>query len=587
MHAMQVDATYKTDVLVIGGGAAALRAALAASTHGARTTVVLKGRVGTSGATVSPDSPGLAWQVADDCSGCEDSPGVHCRNIIDAGLGMADPKLAHILAHETVDRTEELERWGLRFVPDPKRPQRHYCGYSCFGDRRRAHGIRNSGHGHGGDLVRVLVGQLKKHEVDVHEDVMISDLVTSEGRCTGAVGVTQDGEILAYRAGAVVIAAGGARQIYPHEPGRTRIDTTGDGYAMSLRAGAELTNMEFTQYMLHPVRPIPLTAPGVFWALCPTLRNRDGEDLLTHTLPHGVDASQVMWKRTLHYPFSSRDESKWLDIAIAREIRAGRATDTGTLYLDFSRVDLAGFRPSRPQHLPDDAGRRIELPDELVPIRPVAHAINGGVLIDERAESTLGGLFAIAEASAGPHGADRLGGCMVAGGQVFGARAGRFAADCALSYGAPVLSLAALARPLAHLQLCGSGERDPENVFADLQQAMGEYMVVTRTADGLERLLDRIQELIRHRRRWSAHSRPKTLWRSLEIHNSLTTAELMVQAALLRRESRGSHYREDYPKRDDSHWRVSIIFRQHGNELRHELRSLEAGSHNSAGIIGV
>ena len=224
---MRIERKIKTDVLIVGGGGAALRAALAAGEHGAHVTIVLKGRVGRSGATVSPDSPAVAWQVADGCSSREDSPEVHWRNILDAGLGMADPALARILAFETVEQTEQLERWGLRFMPDPKQPSRHYSGFSCFGDQPRAHGIANSGFGHAGDIVRVLLEQLKRRNVDVHEDVLISDLIIDEGRCAGALGIGPAGELVAYRAGAVVLAAGGARQTFPQEPGRPFIDPTG------------------------------------------------------------------------------------------------------------------------------------------------------------------------------------------------------------------------------------------------------------------------------------------------------------------------------------------------------------------------
>lgn len=573
---MRVDATIDTDVLIIGGGGAALRAAVAACDHGVRTTVVLKGSTGKCGATVSPDSPGVAWQVADSCSGCDDGPEVHFRNIVEAGLGVADPRLARILAYETVDRTEEIERWGLPFVPDPEHTRRHYSGYSCFGDQPRAHGIANSGYGHAGDLVRILVEQLRLRRVERYEGVLITDLVVEDGRCAGAVGIGSCGEILDFRAGAVVLAAGGARQIYPYEPGRTRIDTTGDGYAMAFRAGAELTNMEFTQYMLHPVPPFPLRAPGVFWALCPAVKNKNGEDGLAPHLPLGVEPQQVMRQRTLHYPFSSRDCSKWLDIALAREIRAGRGTEQGGLYLDFSRVDLSQFQPSRPQHLPDDRRRPIQLPDQLVQVRPVAHAINGGILINETAESSLSGLFAVGEAATGSHGADRLGGCMVSAGQVFGARAGRFAAEHARSCAAAgARARAALEPPLERLRSYGQGSCDAEDVLSALQQAAGQHLVALRTAAGLESLRQRIRELIEQQLPRVAADTTAALRRAVEVHNGLITAELMAQAALLRTESRGSHFREDCPSQDDTNWRLNLIARSDGNHgISWETRTL-------------
>jgi len=570
-----IDRTFDTNVLVIGGGGAALRAAVGAYDAGAKTTVVLKGQRGRSGATVSPDSAGVAWQAADDCSSKEDSPEIHFQNIVDAGLGMADPRLARILAYEILERIEELETWGLRFIPDPEGKKPHYTGYSCFGDQPRAHGIANSGWGHAGDIVRVLVEQIKQRDIEVHENTFITDLIVQDGECCGALALGSDGRVVAYRAGAVVVAAGGARQMFPQEPGRTRIDTTGDGYAIALRAGAELTNMEFTQYMLHPVPPFPVKVPGSFWTLFPVLRNRHGEDALAPYLPPGVSGEQAMVERTLHYPFSSRDVSKWLDVAIATELREGRGTAEGGLYLDFSKVDLSTFNPSRPQHLPEDYSKPIELPEAYLQIRPAAHAINGGIRINEQTEATLRGLFAAGEVAAGPHGADRLGGGMVTNCQVFGARAGRFAGKHALEAGRRKLRPESLELPLARLRGYEQGERGAEDVLVALQEATGTGLMVTRSEKSLQTLIAKLREL---KAEWLPQARigdAATLRRAIEVENSLLTADLMARAALIRRESRGSHFREDYPHQDDENWRVNIVFRQEDGDLQNEARALE------------
>jgi fumarate reductase (CoM/CoB) subunit A len=563
-----------TDVLIIGGGAAALRSAIAAYDTGARTIVVLKGKRGQSGATVSPDSPGVAWQLADSCSGDQDNPEFHFHNIVDVGLGMADSGLARILAYEVVERSDELERWGLKFAPDPDGKKAHYTGYSCFGDQPRAHGILNSGYGHAGDVVRVLVKQLLCRDVIIHENVFISDLLVGNGKCIGAIGLDPDGEIVAYRSGSVVLVAGGARQIYPPEPGLTQIDTTGDGYTMALRAGAELTNMEFTQYMLHPIHPFPVNVPGVFWALLPKLKNNLGEDALAPYIPSSVSFDQVMYERTYHYPFSCRDNSKWLDIAFANEIREGRGTTERGLFLDFSEVNLNSFKPSRPQHIPENYHRKVELPNGLVQVRPAAHAINGGLRINNQAESTLPGLFAAGEVATGPHGADRLGGAMVSGSQVFGARAGRYAAKYALNTGLRPLSKETLVQPLSRLRSYNQGDRDASYVLKSLQEVTGTHLIVLRSEKGLEALIARIQGLIED---WLPQVRVQsvyTLRKAIEVENSLITAELMARAAHIRQESRGSHFREDYPKQDDKNWGVNIIFRIENGKLQHYKDSL-------------
>jgi fumarate reductase (CoM/CoB) subunit A len=571
----RVDETIDTEVLVVGGGGASLRAALAASQAGARTTVALKGQRGRSGATVSPDSPGAAWQLADECSSGEDSPEVHARNIVEAGLGMASPRLARIMAEEIVERSKELEQWGMEFAHDPAGKKRHYSAYSCFGDQPRAHCVLNSGFGHGGDVVRVLVEQIRQYKVAVHEDVFITDLLVESGRCVGALALGPDGQVVAYRAGAVVLAAGGARQIYPPEAGRTQIDTTGDGYAMALRAGATLTNMEFTQYVLRGVPPFPVKVPGVHWALFPKVLNRHGEDALAPYLPAGVSREQVMWDRTLHFPFSTRDHSKWLDVAVASELRAGRGTEAGTLYLDYSEVDLRTFKPSRLQHIPQGPSMPVVLPEGRLHVKPIAHAINGGILINEQAEATLPGLFTAAEAATGPHGADRLGGGMISMGQVFGERAGRFGAERARQAEARPLSPETLAAPLARLAQFGQGDRDAEEVLSALQEAMGTNLIVLRNEAGLQALIARIEALKSERLPQVAVGEPALLRRAMEVENSLVTADLMARAALMRRESRGSHFREDYPAQDDENWRVNILFHMADGQLRQETGTLE------------
>jgi fumarate reductase (CoM/CoB) subunit A len=545
----------QTDVLVIGGGGAACRAAIAAHDAGARTLLALKGELGASGATTAPGR-GVAWQVADDCSSPEDDPDVHLANILDAGLGMADPELARILAHELPARTAEMERWGLRFIPDPTGHKAHYSAYSCFGDQPRAHGILNSGHGHAGDIVMILQKQIAARGLPLRERLFVTDLVVHDGVCCGAVALDADGEAVLLQAGAVVLGTGGARQLFPPETDRP-IDTTGDGYAMVLRAGATLSNMEFTQYMLRlDPQGQRLDVPGFVWALYPTLCNARGEEILSRYLPAGVGVEEAMRARTLHHPFSCRDASGWLDIAIAVESRR-----TGYAWVDFSDVDLERFLPSRPNHLPEDMTRRPIVPEGPVLVRNTAHAVNGGVVIDGGGASTVPGLYAAGEVAGGPHGADRLGGGMVTNCQVFGAWAGRHAAEFALGSDRCDVQAEARETLAGRLRRFGGGEGDADEVFRRLQTATGERLMVVRDAEGLAALLQDAETLLAEELPTVDVAHPAALRRAIEAENSLLTAQMMATAALLRQESRGSHFRADYPQRDDAHFGGSIALR--------------------------
>ena len=558
---------HETDVLVVGAGAAASRTALAAAQAGARTTIAVKKRLGQSGATNYPRKGpyGSAWQAADGCGGPDDSPEVHYRDIMTAALGMADARMAWTLAHEAPERLLELEGWGFQLIGDPDERRRHYTGYSCFASQPRAHGMAADARGgHTGNMVATLARRLTAHGVEVHEHTMVLDLLLENGACVGALALDADGRTVAYRAGAVVLATGGAGQMFPVNtaPG----EVTGDGYAMALRAGAQLVNMEFMQYMVRVIAGRPPDLGGPFWSLGPVIRDSAGEDVLGAALPAGVGAADVYVQRTLHYPFSSRDHSKWLDIAIQRTIRSGRGTARGAVLVDFSHVDAASARPARPQHRPP--APRVAIGDPLIEVTHAAHAINGGIRVDEWGQSTVPGLFAVGETIAGPHGADRLGGGMLAACNVFGARAGPRAAEYARGIGRAPITSALLAGPLGRLDRFKPGTPTSwQPARRALRSMAAATLVVLRSAAGLETMRGEARRLRDALPEGADLLTPRTSVHALETENLLLVAETMAGAALLRRESRGSHFREDYPERDDPRWLVNILWTLEGGEL--------------------
>ena len=161
-----------------------------------------------------------------------------------AALGMADARMAWILAHESPERLLEIEGWGFRLIPDPDGRRRHYAGYSCFGTQPRAHGmVADESGGHTGNMVAVLADRFRDLGGEVHRETTVIDLLVHDGVCVGALAISPTDELVAYRAGAVVLATGGASQMFPlsSTPG----EITGDGYGMAFRAGAELINLEF------------------------------------------------------------------------------------------------------------------------------------------------------------------------------------------------------------------------------------------------------------------------------------------------------------------------------------------------------
>ncbi|HEX5414708.1 MAG TPA: FAD-binding protein [Chloroflexota bacterium] len=560
---LRIEREFDADVLVVGGGAAASRAAVAAANAGARTIVALKGKLGQSGASNYPGG-GSSWQASDGCGGPDDSPEAHYQDIMVAALGTADARLAWIYAHESPERMRELETWGFILRKDPTGQHPHFTGYACFGTQPRAHGmIGEKESGHTGNMIPTLKRQILARGATVHEHTSIIDLLVQDGACVGALALNDDGDFIVYHVGAVILATGGASQMYPlsSTPG----EITGDGYAMAFRAGAELVNMEFMQYMVRGIAGRGPNIGGQFWALHPTIRNGLGEDVLPRYLPPGATAEQAMEDRMLHWPFSSRDASRALDIAIATEVREGRTTSRGGVVIDFSDVDIRHVKRPRPDHHPAPA--EMTLGDPQIEVTHSAHAINGGIRIDEWGRSTIPGLFAAGETTAGPHGADRLGGGMLSQCNVFGARAGQRAAEYARSVERRGLAHAALDALEGRIAAFGQADRaDWFEIRKSLKSLCAEHLQVIRNAPGLERLLTELASLRFGALPEAAVPDTRTLLRVLENDDLLLTAEIMARAALLRDESRGSHYREDNPTQDDAHWAKSIFWRNQNDK---------------------
>ncbi|MBC9867408.1 MAG: FAD-binding protein [Opitutae bacterium] len=352
------------------------------------------------------------------------------------------------------------------------------------------------------------------------------------------------------------------------------IDTTGDGYAMALRAGAELTNMEYIQYMVLPEGFNMVDIPGMYWSVFPKMRNRHGEEVLSRYLPDGLTAEEAMRNRCMHMPYSMRDGSGWVDVAVAKEQNEGRDVPGGGLCLDFSECDLENYEPVIQHHF--DEGklkRRAIRPGKEARVVTTAHASNGGILINEQAQASLPGLFAAGEVCSGPHGADRLGGGMVSMGIVFGARAGKYAAKHAKQTDRSPLKESSLAPALERLNTKG-GDRKADDLFNKLQETMGRDFLNVKSRAGCEKLLKDIEEL---RGGWLPNLGRKdlpTLRRTIEAENSLKVAELMVRAALAREETRGNHYREDFPEIDDEKWRKNVILSERKGKVNLSTRDL-------------
>jgi fumarate reductase (CoM/CoB) subunit A len=553
-----------TDVLVVGGGGMAGRAAIESSRCGARVHMVMKGEFGKSGTSAAKVAEAAGYNVADGVVDPEDTPGAHYQDILAAAAGTCDERLARMVAEGAPETLRELERMGVPFHMDG---DRYLEVVGCFASRPRMHIIP----GHAEPIVAAQRRQILEMGVPIHEHTMITSLLVQDGTCVGAMGLDAAGEMIVFQAGATVLGTGGAGKLFLQNLNPP--DITGDGYALGYRAGAELVNMEFMQAGPSIVHPVRNTLNAWLLALSPHLSNATGVEFLPHYLPSNWSARQCLDARSTHYPFSVYDGSQYFDIAIQKELTEGRGTDHGGVFLDLSGC--------RPEDLPDTSRGRdvrrlygitrdylqksygVDVGKQPIEVACIGHAINGGLRIEPTAESTLPGLFAGGESAGGPHGADRLGGNMNLTCQVFGRVAGRCAAQRARERGIPTVSAPLIAEERGRLEKLQTqrGSLGPGQLKRWIQECMWRHLLIVRSDASLRACLTEVDRLRGSMAEINVDG-PLQLMGLLEIESLLTVAEIMARAALLRTESRGSHYRADYPNRDDMHWRQSIITRR-------------------------
>lgn len=562
------------DVLIIGGGAAAVRAAIEAHDRGSSVALVMKGVFGTSGASAYRIAEMAGYNVADQLVDKNDSPQIHFEDIMRAAAGMAEPTLAKILAEGANDSLRYLEELNVPFHKDKDGKYLEVVG--CFATKPRMHMIP----GHAEPIVLAEKEEILKRQIPVYERTIITRFMVTEGQIVGAIGLSQEGEKITFLIKAIVMGTGGAGQLFSYNINPP--DITGDGYALGLQAGAELVNMEFMQAGPGMIYPFKNMFNGWLWALYPKITNGLGEEFLQKYLPDGMSVEECMDLRSGHYPFSSYDSSHWIDIAIKTEILEGRGTSHGGVLADFTGINEEELQstPRGKDILKSwlitvnwlKENRGFDLRKNPVEVGILGHAISGGLVIDEKAESTIRGVFAAGETAGGPHGADRLGGNMILTCQVYGKRAGHFAAEFARSNAQKPLPQDQVLAEQERLSkmLKSKGTLSPNQIKKELQDLMWRHVVIIRNEEGLASALQGLQELNRKYRDDLSVSNNQELVQAIETENLLLVGEVIVRAAMQRKESRGSHYRSDYPDREDNKFLYRIIARKEGEVITYQ-----------------
>ncbi len=539
-----------TDVLVVGSGAAALRAALEASSSGASVLVVIKGEFRKSGATFHSVAEIGAFNVPDNAGQVGDSPDVFLNDILTAGQGMADPELSSIVAHEAEDAMRFLEQYGVTF----EREGDHYLVFrACFSSKPRSHVIKD----HFKPIVKALGVEATRRGIQVMDLTMVTNLIVRDGECFGVHVIDRDGQPGVIRAKATIMTTGGASQLF--EKNLYPADITGDGYAMAYRAGAYLVNMEFMQAGVSIVAPFTNLFGNYLWDAFPNLTDRDGKAFVTDYLPDDISLEDVIKQKERHFPFSSSDISRYIEISIQKAINDNRGTDEGGVYMDFIGRDFEAVLADKSRSIAQMwpltyqwyKERGVDLYRDRMQIACSAHAINGGIYIDRNAESNIRGLYAAGEVAAGPHGADRLGGNMAMTCQVFGRRAGVAAAARAKTVVQRNISDLDEEQQAFLAQFRGQGVNELAGLRLRLQKAANRHLLVVRHESGLKSFIETCNEVRQLLLNDSRIATPSDLVAAIELNNLCEVGILMAKAALLRSESRGSHYREDFPQTDE------------------------------------
>ncbi|MFQ5710825.1 MAG: FAD-binding protein [Candidatus Geothermarchaeales archaeon] len=542
--------TVESDVLVVGGGGAGYMAAIEASRSGLTTTLAIKGCGSTPMALGALAGVG-PWHVEGD------SKHLHFSDTVRGGAFLNEQRLVRAIVEEIDEKILELERFGAYWerTEDGKR----YL-LRIGGAHSHPRSVYLEDHP-GREMLKAMEGEvMRRDNVRTLRGTMVTKILTSDGSIAGATAIDMRyGDFILFKAKSIVLATGGAGQIYKitTQP----LGNTGDGFAMALHAGAELVDMEFIQFF-----PIGLVYP---------------EDL------RGLLAAPPYYSRLLNVEgerFMERYDSERLELstrdlvsrAIYRELQEGRGTGRGGVYCDMTYNEPGFIKRQLPTLYDLCAKMGVDLERDMLEVAPTCHYFMAGIRVDERWESSIPGLFAAGEVAGGVHGANRLSQNSLADLLVSGSRAGAYASEHARETGeVPLLEeeiVEEYDRVYGLLRRRVGGIR-PSEVKGKIRDLMWDEGGLIRRRRGLRQALEELNNIrlndlsriflssdsMRFNREWVE---------ALEVHSMLDVAEAVLRSALLRGESRGAHYREDFPERDDEKWLRHVVVRLEEGEMK-------------------
>ena len=543
--------TISTDVLIIGSGGAGSRAAIEVDDAGLKAIIVSKGLSFRSGCTgMAEGGYNAVFKTVDK----DDSIEAHFNDTLKGGSYLNDKKLVEILVNESPKRLVDLENFGALFdrQESGEIDQRPFGGQSfrrtCYqGDRT------------GAELLNALKEEIIKRDIECIEEVMITSLVTDGNQVIGATGLNlKDSSLIYFKAKATILASGGAGQLYPVTS--NTFQKNGDGYAISYRAGANLVDMEQVQF--HPTGMVaPESKKGVLVteavrAEGGKLINSEGERFMSKYAPEKME-------------LATRDV---VARSIYQEIIEGRGTENGGVYLDISHLDDDYIDEKLETMVLQFENVGVDIKHGPIEVAPTAHHFMGGLKIDTDASSSLENLFGAGEVCGGVHGANRLGGNALADTQVFGKIAGESASKAAKESELKTNDEMVQEEASRIEGLIKKGSIKPKEFKNRIKSLMWEKVAIVREEKTLNEALGQLQEMQKELVDLDVSDKKQyntDLVTALEVINMLEICILTVKSAIIRRESRGAHFRSDFPESKDE-WKKSIIINK--NKIEFEAR---------------
>jgi succinate dehydrogenase flavoprotein subunit len=571
--------THEHDVLVIGAGGAGLRAAIEAAAAGVSVGLVCKSLLGKAHTVMAEGGIAAALANVDD----RDNWKVHFADTMRGGQYVNNWRMAELHAKEAPDRVRELEAWGAMFdrTKEGRILQRNFGGH-------RYPRLAHVGDRTGLEMIRTLQDHGIHQGIDVHMEHTIVTLLKDGDRVVGALGYERErGRFQLFRARAIVLATGGVGRAYKITSNSW--EYTGDGHTLAYEAGADLMDMEFVQF--HPTGMIwPPSVQGILVTEAVrgeggVLKNSEGRRFMWDDIPENYRAQTASdeeegWRYTQGDKSARRPPElltrDHVSRCIVREVKAGRGSPHGGVFLDIAWIKAR--IPNGAEHIKKKLPSMyhqfkqladLDITEEPMEVGPTTHYIMGGVRVDGDTQmSTVPGLFAAGECAAGINGANRLGGNSLSDIIVFGKRAGEYAAQHAKTQKSGAVDARqvdeAARRALEPFERGAQGE-GPYQVQYALQEMMQDLVGIVRNEPEMQRALEALGELRTRARRVgvSGHREYNPGWHAaLDLENLLTVSEAITRSAIERKESRGGHFRDDYPNKEASFGTFNFIVRK-------------------------